>query len=96
MVTPISVDERRQLNTVGTIVTSLLVVFWVWAAATGNGRWLDLLLPSALLAMFVRGLVAARRPVLARWLQWCAIALVAGGALYAGTRVWGIVHHVTG
>ncbi len=75
---------------------SLLVMFWLWAVATGNGRWLDLLLPVALLAMFVRGLVDVRHPGIARWLQWSTIPLVAGGALYAVTRVWGIVHHVPG
>ena len=95
-VTPMSVDARRQVNTAGTIVTTLLVMFWLWAAATGHGRWFDALLPGALLAMFVRGLVSGHHPRLAGWLQRCGIALVAASALYAGTEVWELVHHVSG
>jgi len=96
MVTPITTDERRQLAIAGTVVASCLVAFWLWAVATGNARWLELLLPVAMLAMFTRGLVSGRHPRVGRWLQWASVLLVAGGAIYAFMRVWGIAHRVPG
>ena len=75
---------------------SVVVAFWLWAVATRNARGPELLLPLALLAMFIRGLVYMRRPQLGHWLQWASILFVMGGAIYAVMRVWGMVHRVPG
>ena len=89
MAIQLTAEERRRFYVVLTGIASVLVLFWLGAIAAGQARWQDLLLPLALLSLFVRAIIRSRRPNFARGLLWMASVLLVAGAIYAASRLAG-------